>query len=100
MTLTTVGYGDIVPKTSVGRLAGLMIMFTGIAVLGVLAGSLASFFRLDGSGDERQTEPAAVDADVAAQLAELRDRIAELTSEVSRFVAQREPPTQPDTELA
>lgn len=45
--LTTVGYGDIVPKASAGRWAGVSIMITGIAVLGLLAGSLASFFRLD-----------------------------------------------------
>ena len=47
VTLTTVGYGDIVPKTSTGRWAAVVIMITGVAVLGVLAGSLASFFRLD-----------------------------------------------------
>jgi voltage-gated potassium channel len=47
VTLTTVGYGDIVPKTPTGRWAAVMIMITGIAVLGVLSGSLASFFRLD-----------------------------------------------------
>jgi voltage-gated potassium channel len=46
VTLTTVGYGDIVPKTSTGRWAAVMIMITGIAVLGLLSGSLASFFRL------------------------------------------------------
>ena len=45
VTFTTVGYGDIVPKTPTGRWAGVTIMVTGIAVLGVLAGSLASFFR-------------------------------------------------------
>jgi voltage-gated potassium channel len=56
VTLTTVGYGDIVPKTGTGRWAGVIIMITGISVLGLLAGSLASFFRLkepqdpDGSG--------------------------------------------------
>ncbi len=49
VTLTTVGYGDIVPKTTTGRAAGIMIMFTGVAVLGLLAGSLASFFRIDPS---------------------------------------------------
>jgi len=46
VTLTTVGYGDIVPKTTAGRLSGVAIMFTGVAVLGVLAGSLASLFGL------------------------------------------------------
>src|SRR5215469_5434407 len=51
VTLTTVGYGDIVPETSTGRWASVVIMFTGIAVLGLLAGSLASFFRLDEGGN-------------------------------------------------
>ena len=49
VTLTTVGYGDIVPKTTLGRWAGVMIMISGISVVGILAGSLASFFRLGDS---------------------------------------------------
>ena len=49
VTLTTVGYGDIVPKTSAGRFFGVAIMLTGVAVLGVLAGSLASLFGLESS---------------------------------------------------
>jgi voltage-gated potassium channel len=56
VTLTTVGYGDIVPKTPTGRWAGVTIMVTGVAVLGVLAGSLASFFRVDSGDDGGQTQ--------------------------------------------
>jgi voltage-gated potassium channel len=58
VTLTTVGYGDIVPNTGPGRVAGIAIMFTGIAVLGVLAGSLSALFGIndppaeDEDGDE------------------------------------------------
>jgi voltage-gated potassium channel len=52
VTLTTVGYGDIVPETTAGRVAGVAIMFTGLAVLGVLAGSLASLFHLDRDDDD------------------------------------------------
>ncbi|HVN51603.1 MAG TPA: ion transporter [Acidimicrobiales bacterium] len=58
VTLTTVGYGDIVPHTTVGRWAGVAIMFTGIAVLGVLAGSMASFFRLERAEGAGGTEGA------------------------------------------
>jgi voltage-gated potassium channel len=56
VTLTTVGYGDIVPKTSTGRWAAVMIMVTGIAVLGLISGSLASFFRLTPSEEEADEE--------------------------------------------
>jgi voltage-gated potassium channel len=56
VTLTTVGYGDIVPTTTTGRWAGVTIMITGIAVLGTLAGSLASFFRLDEPEQKVQSE--------------------------------------------
>src|SRR5215472_12022039 len=64
VTLTTVGYGDIVPKTSTGRWAAVVIMLTGVAVLGLLAGSLASFFRLDNgtpSGELPTGEPPAAE---------------------------------------
>ena len=47
VTLTTVGYGDIVPHTTAGRVTGVMIMITGISVLGLLAGSMAGFFGID-----------------------------------------------------
>ena len=65
VTLTTVGYGDIVPKTETGRWAAVTIMVTGIAVLGLLAGSLASFFRLD-SGSPAAGSPPADEAEPTA----------------------------------
>jgi voltage-gated potassium channel len=86
VTLTTVGYGDIVPKTTAGRGAGVMIMITGIAVLGLLAGSLASFFRLDPkrneAGDIVETGDAGIDA-ITAELALVRAQLAQLTEQVA-----------------
>jgi voltage-gated potassium channel len=57
VTLTTVGYGDIVPKTTTGRWAAVFIMITGIAVLGLLSGSLASFFRMQPRAGPDKPEP-------------------------------------------
>jgi voltage-gated potassium channel len=83
VTLTTVGYGDIVPITTAGRLAGVAIMFTGIAVLGVLAGSLASLFNLEqsaadapartGSAESGEREP--MSAAIQDELATLRAQL-------------------------
>jgi voltage-gated potassium channel len=86
-TLTTVGYGDIVPETTAGRLAGVALMLTGIAVLGLLAGSLAEFFHLeevDAEEDPAGTEdagPAPVSDELTVLHAELRSvelRLADL----------------------
>ena len=99
VTLTTVGYGDIVPKTATGRWAAVMIMLTGVAVLGVLAGSLASFFRLDNGksptksptdGDPASSPaggPAASGEDalraLTAEVAALRRQVEALTAQVT-----------------
>ena len=35
-TITTVGYGDIVPVSETGRLVSIVFMFTGIILLGII----------------------------------------------------------------
>ncbi|BBD09484.1 potassium channel family protein [Desulfovibrio ferrophilus] len=42
VTLTTVGYGDLVPATTPGRLLGLLVMISGIGMVSTLTGNLAS----------------------------------------------------------
>jgi voltage-gated potassium channel len=43
-TLTTTGYGDVIPQTNAGRLLGGVVMLCGICVLALLAGILATGF--------------------------------------------------------
>jgi voltage-gated potassium channel len=96
VTLTTVGYGDIVPKTATGRWAGVVIMITGIAVLGVLAGSLSSFFRLGDNGDgSPSVEPAGPATPNEAALATLTAEISALRLQVE-FLTRRLTGTLPD----
>ena len=85
VTLTTVGYGDIVPITYTGRIAGVLLMVTGIGTLGIISGTLAGFF----SGTEKDDEAAAADdaaptpasastSEVIAELAAVREQLTAL----------------------
>lgn len=42
VTLTTVGYGDVVPNTTGGKIMGLVVMVCGIGLVSTLTGNLAS----------------------------------------------------------
>jgi len=42
VTLTTVGYGDMVPATTGGKIMGLVVMICGIGLVSTLTGNLAS----------------------------------------------------------
>lgn len=43
-TVTTVGYGDVVPVTSVGRMVALVYMFFGIAMISILLSVITNTF--------------------------------------------------------
>jgi hypothetical protein len=88
-----------VPITHAGRFAGVAIMFTGIAILGVLSGSLAALFHLDDPstdtepGDATLPDAPSIHAelvDVRAQLQTLQLRVGELAE------ATRAAPRAPD----
>ena len=41
-TVTTVGYGDVVPTNTAGKVVAAVVMFTGIALITVVSGAAAS----------------------------------------------------------
>ena len=43
MTVTTVGYGDFSPVTFQGKIIAVVLMFTGIALIGIVTATLASW---------------------------------------------------------
>jgi len=44
VTSTTVGYGDYYPVTIPGRITGILLMFFGVSLVGVVTGNIASLF--------------------------------------------------------
>jgi voltage-gated potassium channel len=83
-TITTVGYGDIVPKSTAGRLVASLVMLVGIGFLTVITASITSTFiettrrRLEGTTTAALTAKldqigARLDA-IEANLTDIRNR--------------------------
>jgi voltage-gated potassium channel len=82
VTVTTVGYGDLVPETLAGRVTAFVLMLVGVGLLGTVAATLASLFRMeDTQGDVDPSVPAPssdTPESTAAELRALREEVARL----------------------
>jgi voltage-gated potassium channel len=93
-TLTTVGYGDRTPVTTGGRLVAVGLMVAGIALLGVVTATFASWL-LDRLEDLEASGRAATRRDVEA----LSQQVAELRADLARALEGRSAPQGATTAL-
>lgn len=101
VTLTTVGYGDQYPVTTTGRLAGIFVMFSGVALIGVLASYLSSFFMAEPtprvSEEQLSDDPQSILVELKTLLAQQQTAQEALVSKVSELERQlAQAATQPE----
>lgn len=84
VTVTTVGYGDLVPESLAGRITAFVLMIVGVGLLGTVAATLASVFRMQ---DIQQggAAPAAPAAPPAASDPAVTEAVRALEAEVARL---------------
>jgi voltage-gated potassium channel len=76
-TMTTVGYGDHYPVTAAGRLVAFGLMIGGIALLGTVTATLASWIRETVAAEKAQAE------DLQVTIQRIEDKIDRLAAQKS-----------------
>lgn len=76
VTITTVGYGDMYPVTAVGKIIAILLIISGIAVIGILTAALASWL-IEEIKAEKDSIP---NSEIMAELALLREAIKDISS--------------------
>lgn len=95
VTATTVGYGDHTPVTISGKLVAVGLMFTGIALIGMITAMLASWIvdQVNAEAEERDEEVQSENERLRRDIRELTDTVAALHDEVRKL--QHSPSTTP-----
>jgi hypothetical protein len=93
-TVTTVGYGDHVPSTEVGRVTGAAVMVVGVALIAILTASITSVFvaaaqRRQGAGRE------AVSRDSSDAMSQRFDEVLARLTAIEAALAARDPGSVP-----
>ena len=87
-TVTTVGYGDVVPNQPAGQLIGAILMIGGLSLFAVVTGTITSAFVTRAQEERRQER---VDT-VEQTLADIRDELAAVRVELQRRGGESPPP--------
>lgn len=73
VTITTVGYGDKFPVTTVGRLIAAILMIAGVGLFGTFTGYIANFFV-----DQEQQQEESEIRELIQEVRQLREKIDDL----------------------
>lgn len=76
VTMSTVGYGDVVPRRGLGKFVGIVVVFSGIVIFGVAIATLSSMLtlnrltnRIESISDLRGKSVAVVEGSIAEEIA-------------------------------
>ena len=73
-TVTTVGYGDIVPVTTQGRIVGTVLMVTGVSMIPLVTSIVVSILTAKRAQEQSQEEAQQIAA-LTAQLARIEEQL-------------------------
>lgn len=80
-TMTTVGYGDLAPHTTAGKLVAVAVMLVGIGFVALLTGAVAEAFirpRAETAARAEAGAAAATEENILVQVREISARLSEI----------------------
>ena len=80
-TVTTVGYGDNVPVTFVGRIIAVLVMLLGISFLTVITAAITSAFV---SRSSLEQKPSGAEPPTAEQFRQIQERLERIEAALTR----------------
>jgi voltage-gated potassium channel Kch len=81
-TVTTVGYGDVVPTTALGRTIGSFVLIESIAFLSIVTATITSTFVEQARRQRQQQTGEPTNHDIADMLAELTAKVDHLEASI------------------
>lgn len=84
VTCTTVGYGDISPSTAFGRVTAVVLMMFGIGFIGMLTGSITTYFTAHHDPEHQQGD------DLDTLLASASDADRQKIYEIAKIILSKE----------
>lgn len=85
VTITTVGYGDLVPGSTAGRLFGAALMLLGIGLFSMLTASFSAFFL-----SQQEEKISKQELDNKLQLLRLQQQVDRLEGKIDRILIEKE----------
>ena len=99
-TVSTVGYGDLLPQSAAGRILAVIVMMTGVSFITVTSAAIASAF-VESARRRRAAlgGDAAGVAGLAAEVRDLAEEVRRLRAELAQagVVPRREEPPPPSS---
>ncbi len=95
-TVTTVGYGDVVPTTTFGRVIGGIEMVAGVSFIAFLTAAVTSTVVQRGQADARKTDLGRSEQDqqsITDALLATRQAIADIDSRLDRIESKMSKPS-------
>lgn len=88
VTISTVGYGDYYPVTTIGHIIGTLVIICGVSFFGVISGYMASVFVSPDTQESIDTERSEIRTEISELLKKMENNQQQMMQEIAELKSQ------------